>query len=265
MSITPNIGLTNLEDAQNQKHLTVNKNMAIIDALLNTNVTSVLTTPPGSPSEGDVYLIADSGATGAWTGKEDNITIFIGNAWQFFSPYYGWKIVNIATQQLLMYNGTAWELLFDAIGALAQNIAGNITTLQLARTNNTAKLLVRQNHEIVNMSGIRPNSTISFPNKTIPLFASVLVKTAITGPSGFQWFCFDTGTYSHSFETGYTGNTALNTKMEGPSNPIKPVYTDGRIFFEDMASTPGAGAGVAFTGGQVRVTLQYLVAEASTS
>lgn len=44
-----------------------------------------LTAPPGSPSEGDAYIV-DGPATGAWTGHENDIAIFIGGVWTFLGP-----------------------------------------------------------------------------------------------------------------------------------------------------------------------------------
>ena len=48
-----------------------------------------LTAPPGSPSEGDRYIVA-SPATGDWLGKENNIAVFTSGAWLFVSPNEGY-------------------------------------------------------------------------------------------------------------------------------------------------------------------------------
>lgn len=52
-----------------------------------------LTTPPGSPTDGDRYLVP-AGATGAWTGKANNLTVWQGQSigWTFFQPKIGWRV-----------------------------------------------------------------------------------------------------------------------------------------------------------------------------
>jgi hypothetical protein len=58
-----------------------------------------LTSPPGSPSVGDAYIVG-SGATGDWSGHDDEIAIYknvydndgnvTGQSWQFYTPNDGW-------------------------------------------------------------------------------------------------------------------------------------------------------------------------------
>lgn len=47
-----------------------------------------LATPPGSPSTGDRYLIIAT-ATGAWSGKENQIAGWDGSAWAYTIPTVG--------------------------------------------------------------------------------------------------------------------------------------------------------------------------------
>lgn len=54
-----------LEAAQSQKHVTVNEGLRILDHAVNlTAKDRDLTSPPGSPADGDIYIPA-SGASGA--------------------------------------------------------------------------------------------------------------------------------------------------------------------------------------------------------
>ena len=71
---------------QAQKHITHNEALVKVDALIQLAVISqTRTTPPGSPLEGDRYIIA-SGATGAWAGKDLNIAVWTSGAWAFYAP-----------------------------------------------------------------------------------------------------------------------------------------------------------------------------------
>lgn len=44
-----------------------------------------LTAPPGSPTEGDVYIVGES-ATGLWSGKDDDIIMYNSIGWDSFTP-----------------------------------------------------------------------------------------------------------------------------------------------------------------------------------
>lgn len=51
-----------------------------------------LATPPGSPSNGDAYLIT-SPATGDWIGEEDSVGVFTLNGWAFVQPLPGAQVL----------------------------------------------------------------------------------------------------------------------------------------------------------------------------
>jgi len=66
-----------------------------------------LTTPPGSPSKGDRYLIIAT-ATDDWAGHEDKITWYNGSTWKFDTPSEGWKVWVSDEDVYYVYNGAAW-------------------------------------------------------------------------------------------------------------------------------------------------------------
>lgn len=53
-----------------------------------------LTSPPGSPADGDRYIVATS-ATGAWAGHDNEIAVWDDDEseWVFYAPSYGWRAV----------------------------------------------------------------------------------------------------------------------------------------------------------------------------
>lgn len=57
------------------------------------------TSPPGSPSDGDTYVVAAS-ATGDWSGQDDNVAIWDASespaAWNFVTPTDGMAVWNLA-------------------------------------------------------------------------------------------------------------------------------------------------------------------------
>lgn len=71
-------------DANNVDPL--NTNLLYLDAASNAwHLVSMSTSaPPGSPAEGDTYLVPDSAtATGAWAGMEANFATYYGGRWWF--------------------------------------------------------------------------------------------------------------------------------------------------------------------------------------
>jgi hypothetical protein len=65
-------------------------------------------TPPGSPAQGDAYLIPDSGATGAWVGHDDEIAVYF-SGWTYVEAETYW-LLRVADEGGAVYEwtGTAW-------------------------------------------------------------------------------------------------------------------------------------------------------------
>ncbi|MFB3882862.1 MAG: DUF2793 domain-containing protein [Armatimonadota bacterium] len=66
-----------------------------------------LSAPPGSPAEGDRYIVGAS-PTGAWAGHATHIAWYDGAAWQFDSPEEGWFVYLADENKFYLFNGTAW-------------------------------------------------------------------------------------------------------------------------------------------------------------
>jgi len=50
------------------------------------NVISMTTPAPGSPAEGDRYIVP-AGSGGVWTGQDNKVAVFTLGAWHFLTPY----------------------------------------------------------------------------------------------------------------------------------------------------------------------------------
>lgn len=69
-----------------------------------------LTTPPGSPADGDSYIVAAS-ASGDWSGEDGNIAVWstAGAAWVFGEPRIGW-IAYIEDEEVISaYKAGGWS------------------------------------------------------------------------------------------------------------------------------------------------------------
>lgn len=105
---TPNLQLPYILSNQAQKEVTHAEALNALDALVQPVVISAsLATPPVSPAEGAVYLVAAS-PTGAWSGKAQQVAQFIGGSWRFYPPRDGWQVWVQAAGQVLRYTGSGW-------------------------------------------------------------------------------------------------------------------------------------------------------------
>ena len=99
-----------LEVAQAQKETTHNEALRIMDILNNMLIKDrTLATPPGSPANGDTYLVAAS-ATGVWAGQDGKIAFFY-DGWSFITAYEGMQgYVDNEERQIIFSDGFWREL-----------------------------------------------------------------------------------------------------------------------------------------------------------
>lgn len=80
MVTTPKLGIPLISSGQAQPEVTHNQAILAIQSLLN-GVKALQNGPPGSPADGDSYIVGTAG-TGAWNGHNNQIAIFFGG-WIF--------------------------------------------------------------------------------------------------------------------------------------------------------------------------------------
>lgn len=120
MALTPKMGLEILSASQSQKHVTVNDDMRILDALCNITVINQTTnTPPGSPADGSTYIVGSS-PTGSWVGYASKIAYYNSNAWQIYTPTTGWIAYDTAQNAYFQWSGSAWIPFPNIIANIAQ-------------------------------------------------------------------------------------------------------------------------------------------------
>jgi hypothetical protein len=86
-------------------------NLKKLGALLHLSVLDKdLGTPPGSPAEGDRYIVP-SDATGAWSGQTNKIAVRIDGTWEFYTPSEGWNAWVADEDTQYTFNGLTWTTL----------------------------------------------------------------------------------------------------------------------------------------------------------
>lgn len=90
MSTTPLLGITELEANQAQPEVVINEALRKLEAMSPLQAHDKdLTTPPGSPADGDRYIVPGS-ATGDWADHANQIALAINGIWHFLQPIPGW-------------------------------------------------------------------------------------------------------------------------------------------------------------------------------
>ncbi len=92
----------------------ISANFIKIGALMQIAVVSRTTAaPPTSPTNGVTYIVP-TGATGAWTGQANKLTVYRSDisGWEFYTPKNGWLAVILGEGSwgtLSVYIGGAWS------------------------------------------------------------------------------------------------------------------------------------------------------------
>jgi len=106
----PNLGLTyGWLQGENNWHTGMDANLKRLGAVVGLSVKSrSLTAPPATPTDGDRYIVA-AGATGAWAGRDGEITVWIGGTWEFHAPRIGWLCYVEDEDLLSAYKAAGWS------------------------------------------------------------------------------------------------------------------------------------------------------------
>ena len=244
---TPNLALPYLAAAQAQKHVTVNEALDALDALVQLSVISAgLTASPGSPIEGDRYIIA-SGATGAWAGWDASVAQFSGGAWHRQIPQTGWLVWDAGLGQLLVWTGSAWTGLDAVMGLLTR--AASVRVAEGPAGSAIDMVVVED--LLSGLSGGSVTSTIAIPNRAIVLGVSTRTVTMITGAA--------------SYDCGISGETSKFGGSLGIGADSTNVGVIGPQAFYAATPIVLTAQGGNFTGGAVRIAIHYLLPVAPQS
>jgi hypothetical protein len=202
---TANLDMPYILPSQAQKHVTHNEALRIADALIQLCIASrSAATPPAVPQAGARYLVADS-AGGIWAGHDGEVAAFADGSWSFHQPKPGWRAWIADEGALVLYNGSAWQVLagagveFDDLARLGVNTSADATN----------RLAVKSDAALLSHDDITPGSGDM----------RLAINKAATG-----------NTASMVFQTGFSGRAEMGTA--GDDNFHLKVSSDGTAWSE---------------------------------
>jgi hypothetical protein len=139
MTTSADLGIAYLAGQQAQPEIIHNSALNQFQVLLSGVISVGLNTPPGSPAQGDTYILGAS-PTGAWSGRANCLAGYFGTGWVFVpgndsagTPIAmgvrqeGLRVWNKATDATYVWSGSAWVV---ATGGMANPMttAGDLIT-----------------------------------------------------------------------------------------------------------------------------------------
>lgn len=106
---TPVLGLPEVTDGQASQGAIHNEALRELMAKTVRVLSRTTTAEPGSPADGDAYILPSGFSGASWGGSAVNrIAHFIGGVWQFYAPAEGWRVWVNDENITVAYDGSAW-------------------------------------------------------------------------------------------------------------------------------------------------------------
>jgi hypothetical protein len=125
---TPRLGAPELVSGQATPETTVNEQIRYIESGAGHFIFKDrdLATPPGSPADGDCYLVAAS-PTGAWAGQAGKIAFRVNTAWAFITAIEGFTAWVNDENAFIAYDGAAWNVIATPSGTYLPLTGGTLS------------------------------------------------------------------------------------------------------------------------------------------
>ncbi|MBA1141764.1 DUF2793 domain-containing protein [Mesorhizobium neociceri] len=135
MTVSNRLGITEIGASQVDRSVTINEAIAKLEAgaCLFGAVSVLDNAPPGSPAEGDIYVVGTAGS-GAFTGHNEAIAVYYNAAWLFLPPLAGMQAYAADEDAFYYYDvGGTWVLVSSSGGVgdvtgPGSSVSGNIAT-----------------------------------------------------------------------------------------------------------------------------------------
>lgn len=173
MTTSADLGIYYLAGQQAQPEIIHNSALNQYQVLLSGAISLGLNTPPGSPTQGDTYILGAS-PTGVWAGRANCLAGYFGTSWVFVpgndssgtpiamgARQEGLRVWNKGDDKTYVWSGSAWALPVAAPPVVSTN-AGTSITLALT---DASKHLQTTSATAVAIT-VPPQSSVAWPADT---------------------------------------------------------------------------------------------------
>lgn len=118
MTTTPVAAITEIAENQDSSEVTANEAFRRLEqgARFFAVISATTTSPPGSPSDGDAYLLASGTPSGDWAGHEDELPYYQSTAWEFREPQDGDLVFSTDTGLWYQYSAENSPVGWNQVG-----------------------------------------------------------------------------------------------------------------------------------------------------
>ena len=215
MEQSPRLSLSYVMPAQAQKHVTVNETFRRLDQLVQQMVVSrALAAEPGSPAEGDAYILP-AGPTGASWGSysQNNIAAYQDGAWIEIVTNEGFTAWVADVDEFAIFDGVAWSQVSGGGSEAAAKFGVNTTA------DTTNKLSVKSNAVLFDSIDVGESGDGG---------CQVKVNKEAAGD-----------TASHLFQTGFSGRAEFG--LTGSDDFQIKVSADGAVWNDALTIDKATG------------------------
>lgn len=200
---------------------TMDANLRVLSALVQCRVISKVTALPGSPTNGDMYIVPSG-------GDANKIALRDNGAWVYIIPAEGYSVYVVDTNETVQFDGAAWVVLvtsgipsayLDIDGTLAANSDVKVATQKAVKT--YADALIAANDAMV-FKGVTDCSTNpNYPAADRGHTYRASVAGKIGGASGVNvevgdmFICLTDGTASGNQATVGSAWSIIQTNLDG--------------------------------------------------
>lgn len=288
ITLTAGAGISIAETAT--QALSLNPSWTITSNILTSQLTwsvlDILNTPPGSPADGDIYLVGTAG-TGAWSGHNNEIATWdaTGAVWTFETASTGDLLNNVdentsGDNGVYKFNGSTWVLQTSVTTGAYWVIGGNsgYTNPKLGTIDNKGLRFIAHNKQWltvasnktitwndftgvgtgflkVSAAGVmsRDNSVYITGNQTITLSGDVTGSGTTTISTTIASHAVSNAKFRQSAGLSIVGNSTNSTAdvadITGTDGQVLRVSGTSLGFGSVLASSISSGANLSVTSG----------------
>jgi hypothetical protein len=165
---TPRLGVPELTEGQAAPETGVNEMVRYLEqgAGFFTIVDRDLSTPPGSPVDGDAYIVAGTGLSG-WAGHDGDIAFRMSTGWEFINIAEGMAFwIEDENKFLIATSGSTFAEFLSSTSINATDITTDVST----QSGTSYTLVLGDANSVIEFSNagaitltIPPNASVAFP------------------------------------------------------------------------------------------------------